>query len=424
MNMNNLILIFMKLKKLFLLLVCIATAVCGFAQTSGTCGANLTWSFNNSTGILTISGTGTMTTHPWSAISTQIKQVKIEDGVTNICGLAFRSCSNLITVTIGNDVKIIEMFAFKGCISLTSVAIGNSVEKIEAEAFMDCTLLPSIIIPESVTSIEYYVFRDCSNLTSVTIGSGVTSMDGDVFMGTPWYNNQPEGVIYINKVLYKYKGTMPENTNFEVKSGTICIAGYAFAGLADGLFKGCPGLTSITIPNSVTNIGNRAFVNCVNLSSIIIGNGVTTVEFQAFAGCSGLSHVIVKKNIPPKYVITGSYDYVPPETCILHVPAESKNLYQKAEGWQDFKNIVEDADNFSAIENVQISKVTVYPNPVSENFFISGITENTFVTISDINGKIVLKQMVSPNRNISAAHLPSGIYFVNVKNKTVKIVKQ
>ena len=81
---NNLI--FVMKKKLLLLLVCSMTAVCGFAQAiSGTCGENLTWNFDT-TGMLTINGTGAMTNSsvPWYDYRSQITQVEIENGVTSI----------------------------------------------------------------------------------------------------------------------------------------------------------------------------------------------------------------------------------------------------------------------------------------------------------------------------------------------------
>jgi len=68
--------------------------------------------------------------------------------------------------------------------------------------------------------------------------------------------------------------------------------------------------------------------------------------------------------------------------------------------------------------------ISVFPNPAKESFRIDGITESAIVSILDISGKIVLQQMVSPNENVSAGHLSSGVYFVKVKDKTVKIIKQ
>ena len=114
----------------------------------------------------------------------------------------------------------------------------------------------AVVIPESatyngksypVTSIGELAFADCSGLTSVTIPNSVTSIGYGAFEGTAWYNSQPDGLVYAGKVAYKYKGTMPANTGIVLEEGTLGIAGSAF--------RYCSGLTSVTIPNSVTSIG-------------------------------------------------------------------------------------------------------------------------------------------------------------------------
>ena len=90
-------------------------------------------------------------------------------------------------------------------------------------------------------------------------------MDYGAFNNTPWYNNQPDGLVYVGKVAYKYKGNMPNDTVINIKDGTTEIS--------DGAFYGCTGLTSIVIPNSVDYIGWKAFSNCNSLRQILIPKG-------------------------------------------------------------------------------------------------------------------------------------------------------
>lgn len=134
-------------------------------------------------------------------------------------------------------------------------------------AFAKCKDLTDIILPDSVTSIGVNAFRECTNLTSITIPNNIQHIGSGAFADTPWYNAQPNGLIYIGKVLYAYKGKMPHNTTVVVEDGTISISDFAF--------KDCTGLTSIIIPNSVTSIDNSAFDGCENLQTIYIPHGMT-----------------------------------------------------------------------------------------------------------------------------------------------------
>ena len=194
--------------------------------------------------------------------------------VTSIGERAFYCCKGLSSVTIGNSVTSIGMYAFNHCGGLTSVTIPNSVTLIDSCAFADCTSLASVTIPTSVTKIGGSAFEGCTCLTSVTIPTSVTSIGGSAFKGTPWYNNHPDGIVYIGKVAYKFKGKMPSWTAVAIKEGTVSIS--------DGAFYGCDSLTSVTIPNSVTTIGEYAFYSCDSLTSVTIPDSVTSIGGSAF----------------------------------------------------------------------------------------------------------------------------------------------
>ncbi len=268
------------MKKLFALIVAICATTLAWADDSGSCGENVTYSFVESTGTLTISGTGYMEDFtssskvPWNAYRSSIKKVVINNGVTSIGNEAFDGCTALTSVTIPNSVTSIENSTFDGCTGLTSIEIPNSVTSIGNYAFGYCSGLTSIEIPNSVTSIGDYAFGDCTGLTSITIPNSVTSIGLCAFDGTAWYDNQPDGLVYAGNVAYKYKGIMPNDTSVKINEGTVAITPAAFLG--------CKGLTSVTIPNSVTSIGKEAFYNCTGLTSVTIPNSVTSIGYYAF----------------------------------------------------------------------------------------------------------------------------------------------
>ena len=164
-----------------------------------------------------------------------------------------------------------------------------SVTSIGDCAFYNCSGLTSVELPNSVISIGNSAFAYCSSLTSVELPNSVTSIGDYAFYVTAWYNNQPDGVIYAGKVLYKYKGTMPANTSITIEDGTVSISPQAF--------NGCLSLTSVEIPNSVTSIGDDAFWYCSSLTSVEIPNSVTSISDGAFGNCSSLTSVELPNSV-------------------------------------------------------------------------------------------------------------------------------
>ena len=271
-----------------------------------------------------------------------LTSVTIPNSAVTIEGYAFEDCSGLTSITIGNSVTSIGYSAFEGCSSLTSITIPNGVTSIGGYAFYNCSSLTTITIPNSVTSIGGGTFRNCSSLTTITIPNSLTGMGSGVFRGSGltsviwnaencadfrfWAEDRP------------FYGCDAQVTSFTFGDSVKHIPEYLGLGM---------GVTSITIPNSVTSIGANVFSNCSNLTSVIwnaenctdcdtysdqipfygcpitsftfgdgvkyipdylcykksnltyidIPNSVTSIGKYAFSGCSGLTSVNIGNSV-------------------------------------------------------------------------------------------------------------------------------
>lgn len=163
-----------------------------------------------------------------------------------------------------------------------------SVTSIGYAAFYDCININSIIIPNSVTKIGTSAFCGCTKLTSITIPNSVISIGSEAFHYTGWYENQPDGILYLDNCCLGYKNNKPVDTLI-LKDNTRLIS--------DEAFKDCKSLTSAIIPNSVVSIGWGAFYNCTGLTEIAIPNSATTIGSMAFSGCSGLTEITIPNSV-------------------------------------------------------------------------------------------------------------------------------
>ena len=159
------------------------------ADDSGSCGTRATYTFDEATGVLTVSGSGNMRNYsnagtllrpPWYDYKADITKVVIENDIEKVGNFAFWQCVGLTEVVISDSVTEVGMYAFDECSKLSKVTLGNSVESIGANAFNN-TAITEIVLPDSVSSVGLYSFGNCSFLASVTVHNPTCQFTLDTF---------------------------------------------------------------------------------------------------------------------------------------------------------------------------------------------------------------------------------------------------
>ncbi len=208
----------------------------------------------------------------------------------------FYECG-LTSIKIPNSVTSIDSCAFYFCIGLTSVTIPNSVTSIGYGAFGGCSLT-SVTIGEKVTSIGDYAFSYCQSLTSIAVEEGNTyyHMDGSCLIETA-SNKLIRGCNLTSVTIPNYVTNINDGAFSDCSSLTSIDIPNSVTSIDSYAFQDCSSLTSISIPNSVTSIGDCAFENCSSLTSVTIPNYVTNINFGAFCYCLSLTSVTIPNSV-------------------------------------------------------------------------------------------------------------------------------
>ena len=271
-------------------------------------GKDIIWSYDEETNVLSISGTGDMKDFPYNTLtdfqllditSKEGITVEITEGVTSIGAYALQGLK-METIQIPESVTRIGDGAFYNCSKLTTVAIPANVTTIGEMAFRNCRKLANIEFKGAPESLGNDAFGSCSALTSVDL-TDVKSIGEHAFNSAGLTEVILTGVKSIGyEAFYKcnYLRTVDLTGVESMRMGAFAQCGRLGSVTISDSLKIIPpeafrssGLTSVTIPDGVTEIGLNAFSACESLKNVTISDSVATIGENAFSSCESLINV-------------------------------------------------------------------------------------------------------------------------------------
>ena len=173
----------------------------------------------------------------------------------------------------------------------------------------------------------------------------------------------PETVVYNNK---NYTVTSIGNWALSGCSLTSITLPESLTSIGDGAFMGCSDLLSITLSESLESIGEGAFSRCTSLTSITLPESLTSIGNRAFAYCENLTTVKSYATKPPICANSDEFFDIPSD-AVLHVPVGCKGDYAAATGWSVFNTIIDDLNSQSGVDEIQPDTET---NDADENIVV------------------------------------------------------
>ena len=202
-------------------------------------------------------------------------------------------------------------------------------------------------------------------------------------------------------------------TNITIPNSVTYIGDYTFYGLE---------ITSITIPNSVTSIGGGAFSGCTSLTNVTIPNSVTNIDYEAFYRCENLTDVYCFAETLPS-TFSDAFAESPIQSATLHVPASALESYKGTEPWSNFGNIVAlTEEELAQIHSADMNSVQVKAQ--NGEITIEGAKDITPVHIYTMNGTKVASGVTKPNATLTlhTVFASGEVAIVTIGTKSVKVV--
>lgn len=288
---------------------------------------------------------------------------------------------NVHKLSLPENLRTISDYAFQDCLISDSIVLPSSVSYIGNSAFDNCSNLKKINIPFNVTFLGTYTFNRCSSLTDIDFASGTTSIPN----------------FFANNCISLKKIEMPA----EIKSIGI------------NAFANCTRLNAVKFSDKVETISSEAFLNCNSIDFLRLPASLINIRPGAFV-CPAMKTLYINRTIPPVLDAMTEYFMVNKDSCILYVPLGTKTVYENANEWKEFKNILE--FDMTGLHNLQKIQLKLYPNPCNEEILISGSSHGTVLIYSLEGRKLMEETFISGETSepIRLNRLNSGTYLYRV----------
>ena len=300
-----------------------------------------------------------------------LTSVKIDNGLVEICRLAFNGCQNLESVMLPESLTTLGSEAFSSCKSLKTIKIPSGVTAIPDQCFDGCSSLKSVTIPEGVTTIGDHAFGFCSLSNALTLPESLEKIGDCAF-----YNNRTLRSVNIPAKVKK----------IEERAFSLC------------------GLTGLVIPEGVQTIGSDAFYKN-SLENLTLPSTITSIGGGAFGDINNLESIICNAATPPTLGAGAfSIDINP----VIKVPISSIAAYRKASGWKVFTNyyggeMIADGITYR-INEKEAMVAAVEPSLTEANIPSAVEFEGNQYPVIKINDKAF-----SGNTNLTVVTLPDGL---------------
>ena len=252
-----------------------------------------------------------------------LHNISLPESITTIGERAFYECTNLECITLGSNIEECGMQAFDNCISLYSLHIASIGDWCQI-AFANDTANPlyyggiliingnklkELPIPVWISAIGDYAFCNYSVAASVTIPKNIKRIGKDAFIGCEGLSRVDiEDLSAWCKIEFATAESNPISYARNLYINGQAASAISLEGIEEveaRVFMGCDNITSVVADATLRTIGEEAFRGCMGISSVTLGKGVTEIKGKAFMGCTALKNI----TIPDSVTAIGAYAF-------------------------------------------------------------------------------------------------------------------